>query len=333
MKKNLILMMLLLTGAVSMNAQDAPANPTMVVTGNVVNAGKITSKIAIDLRKSSEGVSTIDNKATGDIKTPFFHVDANTLLNNDGEIYVGSVSDGSEGSVEIDGITYATANFGAAGTWMTENLRRTTGLTENTEGTAVTTPAYTHVNLDAGYDGSYGLLYNWYGATNGENTSTDNQGNTSGQAQIQGICPTGWHLPTDYEWSQLETVIAADVAGLYSTLDVPDTDTDFYTTTGIRGTNAGQKMRSTTKVNSVTQTSEPKSNAINAGGFNSLLVGRVGIDGIEWYGQVAHFWTSSSGQTSVDAWYRYQNYDWPGAGRSGLGKSKSYFFSVRCKKN
>ncbi|GHT87716.1 hypothetical protein FACS189474_1240 [Bacteroidia bacterium] len=91
MKKNLILMMLLLTGAVSMIGQEI-ADPIMVVTGNVVNTGKLISKGPIDLRTNpGGGISQIDN--TGEIKTPALNVDENTLLNNlaGGDICVGCV--------------------------------------------------------------------------------------------------------------------------------------------------------------------------------------------------------------------------------------------------
>jgi hypothetical protein len=45
MKKNLILMMLLLTGAVSVNGQEIPEGHRMIVTGNMVNIGTSVSEI------------------------------------------------------------------------------------------------------------------------------------------------------------------------------------------------------------------------------------------------------------------------------------------------
>jgi hypothetical protein len=88
MKKNLILMMLLLVGAVSMNGQEPtiPEGPKMVVAGNVINTGTIISKIAIDLQAGQ-----IDNKPTGKIKTPYLNVESGALLTNEagGDICVG----------------------------------------------------------------------------------------------------------------------------------------------------------------------------------------------------------------------------------------------------
>ena len=38
----------------------------------------------------------------------------------------------------------------------------------------------------------YGLLYNWYAVDN-----------------ASGLCPNGWHVPTDGEWTDLETYITS----------------------------------------------------------------------------------------------------------------------------
>lgn len=45
---------------------------------------------------------------------------------------------------------------------------------------------------------TYGVLYNWYAAMNQKNaTGGDAEAIPSG---IQGICPSGWHLPSKAEW-------------------------------------------------------------------------------------------------------------------------------------
>ncbi len=45
---------------------------------------------------------------------------------------------------------------------------------------------------------TYGVLYNWPAAMNGENSSSKSP------SGVQGICPEGWHLPSDAEWVILE---------------------------------------------------------------------------------------------------------------------------------
>jgi uncharacterized protein (TIGR02145 family) len=54
----------------------------------------------------------------------------------------------------------------------------------------------------------YGVLYNWNAALNGESGSNANPSN------VQGVCPAGWHLPSQSEWNQLFTFLEGEsVAG------------------------------------------------------------------------------------------------------------------------
>ena len=113
---------------------------------------------------------------------------------------IGTVTD-------IDGNTYRTVRIGDQ-IWMQENLR----VTHYADGTAVPF-VENSTNWDAlewddkaycWYDNSvankdiYGGLYTWAAAMNGELSS---EANPSG---MQGVCPNGWHLPSDSEWKQLE---------------------------------------------------------------------------------------------------------------------------------
>ncbi len=106
---------------------------------------------------------------------------------------------------DIDGNIYEVINIGGQ-CWMAENLRST----HYADGTSIA-----HVKdslewcclevLDKAFDyyigtqhmaAKYGVLYNW-AAANGD-TSSD-----KGIWQ-QGICPNGWHIPTDNEWAFME---------------------------------------------------------------------------------------------------------------------------------
>jgi len=44
----------------------------------------------------------------------------------------------------------------------------------------------------------YGRLYNWETMMNGEESSDEVP------SGVQGICPDGWHVPSDNEWKILE---------------------------------------------------------------------------------------------------------------------------------
>jgi uncharacterized protein (TIGR02145 family) len=104
---------------------------------------------------------------------------------------------------DIDGNTYNTVQIGNQ-VWMSENLKtsryRNGGLIPNvTEGTVwsnSTTGAWSYYNNDVSNNAIYGKLYNWY--------------TTLGDT----LCPTGWGVPTDAEWTTLTTYLGGeDVAG------------------------------------------------------------------------------------------------------------------------
>jgi len=51
--------------------------------------------------------------------------------------------------------------------------------------------AYCWYDNSSSNEDVYGTLYTWAAATNG------------GSGNIQGICPDGWHLPSEAEWNEL----------------------------------------------------------------------------------------------------------------------------------
>lgn len=114
-------------------------------------------------------------------------------------IETGTVSD-------IDGNVYKTVKMGDQW-WMAENLK----VTHYHNGTAIplvtdntlwgnlddnnTDDAYCNYNNTVN---EYGSLYTWAAAM-GDNASSSSA-NPSG---IQGACPSGWHMPSDAEWTEL----------------------------------------------------------------------------------------------------------------------------------
>jgi uncharacterized protein (TIGR02145 family) len=164
----------------------------------------------------------------------------------------------------------------------------------------------------------YGLLYNWATASGRTGAGTDSEGigstpPTTPPTGAGDICPDGWHLPSDYEWTQLENEITNN-----------NTNNKYGT-----GSDIGHNIKSTTPVDiyiSTGGTSNPYSN----NGFNALLVGCVYDGNVFGYGSIAHFWSSSS--CVVDAaWLRLVNNSAAEVVR--FDSVKFYLFSVRCKKN
>ena len=98
---------------------------------------------------------------------------------------------------DIDGNSYDAVRIGEQ-VWMASNLCTT----RYANGDAIPEgqlPSYTEpyrytpsTNVE-----EYGYLYNWAAVMHGASSST---ANPSG---VQGICPNGWHVPSDAEWSQL----------------------------------------------------------------------------------------------------------------------------------
>lgn len=104
---------------------------------------------------------------------------------------------------DIDGNQYALVMMGTQ-CWMRENLRTT----HYADGMAISVgkiaPAWNSViysryypNGDSSNVALYGYLYNWTTATRGLYTSSKKP------VVVQGICPTGWHVPSIEEWHEL----------------------------------------------------------------------------------------------------------------------------------
>ena len=102
--------------------------------------------------------------------------------------------------VDIDGNRYNTLQIGQQ-CWMRENLRTKkyadgTPIPEG-EGYSTSVPYWYYPMNQAEYMSPYGLLYNWSAVMHG---ATPSNLNPSG---VQGICPNGWHVPSDAECTQL----------------------------------------------------------------------------------------------------------------------------------
>lgn len=112
---------------------------------------------------------------------------------------------------DYDGNVYKTVTIGSQ-VWMAENLKTT----HYADGTAIplvvsittwknlneTSKAYCWYDNNVANKADYGALYTWPAAMNGKASSETNP------SRIQGVCPTGWHLPSEAEWVQLENYLA-----------------------------------------------------------------------------------------------------------------------------
>jgi uncharacterized protein (TIGR02145 family) len=115
-----------------------------------------------------------------------------TLYIGDQAIYLPSGGGGNTGNTvtDYDGNVYGTVTIGTQ-TWLAENLKST----HYADGNAIT-GVFDYDN-NASNSASYGKLYTWDAAMNGAGTSS------ASPSGVQGVCPTGFHLPSQNEWKTL----------------------------------------------------------------------------------------------------------------------------------
>lgn len=185
-----------------------------------------------------------------------------------------------------DGKTYATVTIGNQ-TWMAENLCYNA------------TGSWLNPNNP---NSKYGRLYDWATVMNGANSSSFNP------SGVQGICPNGWHLPSDAEWSVLEIEL-----GMSSGDSIQG---------GWRGSH-GTAMKSTTGWDS-------SGNGTNSSGFNVLPAGLYGSGNFYGLGSDALF-ISATEYSSISPWNRSLYSGYVGVSRSATGGTGGY--SCRCVKD
>ena len=107
-------------------------------------------------------------------------------------------------SVDFDSYTYPVVAIGGQ-CWFAENLRSTvfrdgTVIPEETAANFpdLTTPAQTTYNSSPSTFNAQGRHYNGHAATNTENG---------------GLCPSGWHVPTELDWMELESFLVSEGSG------------------------------------------------------------------------------------------------------------------------
>lgn len=223
--------------------------------------------------------------------------------------YTGDPCPGAPTVYDIDGNVYNTVLIGGQ-CWMKENLKTTTynngasipNVTDDDEWSNLTSGAYAWLSNDISNKDNYGALYNWF-------TTVD----------PKGLCPTGWHVPTNDEWSAL---------------------TDY-----IGGTSSphGNELKSCRRVNSplggYCNTSEqPRWKEDTVSGINNYGTDDYGFSGLpggyrDWSGYfsgiggVGNWWSSTAGSSTI-AWLRSLQYS-----LSFVSVSSATFargFSVRC---
>lgn len=191
-----------------------------------------------------------------------------------------------------DGNQYTYVTIGTK-KWLVENLRTTHYndgtpiplVTDNNQWGSLISPAYCWYNNDsARYFESYGALYNWYAV------DTDK------------LCPKGWHVSTDSDWTELTTTLGGDSI-------------------------AGGKLKEA----GTEHWNDPNIGGTNEYGFTALPGGYRNFDG-QFFGISGNGnWRSTDEYDATNAWYWYIIYNHTDCYK--YYGSKKGGFSVRCVKD
>lgn len=209
-----------------------------------------------------------------------------------------------------DGNVYTSVKIGTQ-TWLVENLKTTRYndgtsiplVTDNTAWSNLSAPGYCwYGNDEATNKDVYGALYNWYGVETGK------------------LCPKGWHIPDDSEWTQMEVYLIANGynfdgsanENLIAKALATDTGWEASVLPGVIGNTDFPLKRNST-------------------GFSALPGGNRMSIGLYEYIEGAGVWWSSTEDGLLGAWSRYVLSTSRSMTRTNLSKNGG--LSVRCVKD
>ena len=210
--------------------------------------------------------------------------------NIDSIVFYGSVMGPTV--TDIDGNVYPIVTIGSQ-EWMGQNLRTThfndgspvTLVTDASLWITLTTSAYCWYNNDEiTHKSDYGALYNWYAAEDAN------------------LCPEGWHVPTDSEWTTLIDYIGGE-------------------------NTAGGKLKEV----GTSHWNSPNTGATDVFNYTALPGGKRGGSGEYNSIRETGYWWSVTEAYPSSAWYRYMIKSSAKTSRHHLGKIHG--FSVRCLKD
>jgi len=208
--------------------------------------------------------------------------------------------------------------------WMAENLAYLDAVVSQFT-TSTTTPykyvyGYMGTNVNtaksqANYT-TYGVLYNWPAAMNGSSSSSSNP------SGVTGICPSGWHLPSDAEWTMLTDHLTANITYWCNSSNI-NTAKTLANTSGWTNTGTSNDC----KVGSDQATTN------NLSGYTAKPAGMMTTNSFAGVGNYVYFWSSTADSNPANVWYRGINYSLPTIYRNAATNDKQYGYSVRCVKN
>jgi len=217
----------------------------------------------------------------------------------DGSCFYGPLECGGVSTVTYDGYTYDVVAIGDQ-CWFAENLRSEhyangdaiPGELSNSEWSGTSNGAQAIYNNSPVNLADYGRLYNWYAVDD-----------------ARGLCPSGWHVPTDGEFMTLEMELGMSESQANGT--------------SYRGTDQGTQMKSSSE-------DDPSWNGTNSSGFSGLAGGYRNIPDGNFYneGYTGLFWSASA--IGAYAWGRALSGEYNAGQIERFGNYQQMGLSVRC---
>ena len=275
-------------------------NPTVslsTITNNGSGLGLFSSSISGLILNTTYYVRAY---ATNNVGTGYGN-EISFITKADSTNVMGIPCPGTPTVKDIDGNTYNTVQIGSQ-CWTKENLKVTkylngsvipldtsggiNGVGTGQTWSSRTSGARTVFGHSTSNLATYGYLYNWYSV-----------------ADPKGLCPSGWHVPSDAEWTTLTSYLGG-------------------------GSLAGGKLKA---INNVIWES-PNEGATNESGFSGLPGGYRNFDGKFLQIKYNSFFWSATEYENSGAWVRNLDYDNSTMFRNGsVGNSnKVSGSSVRC---
>ncbi len=260
-----------------------------LVAGTLAN-GEGTLMYTISGTPTTAGTATFAIALGG--KSCAISVKVEDVIQNPKSGYGPNVSD-------VEGNSYKTVYIGTQ-QWMAENLKvskysdGTTipNITDNTQWQNNTTGAWSYYNNDVTNNAKYGKLYNWYAVSKTTN------GNKN-------VCPSGWHVPTDADWTVLTDYLGGESV-------------------------AGGKMKEV----GITSWNSPNLEATNTSLFTGLPGGERALNGggFGLISLIGYWWSSSAEGTGSagPAWFIVIGFDGGAVSRANNYYNKKAGLSVRC---
>lgn len=208
MKKASLTLITALCIIIGLNAQNLQQNLIETNNRNITGITQIQGDANCDGQVDILDAISMSSYVLGYNPEPFCF--SNADINGDGEVNLndliltvniilsgGSFTCGISTITDIDGNIYKTVLIGEQ-CWMASSLN----VTHTPDGEVLVRECYNH---EPSYCELYGGLYSWATVMNGAGSSATNP------SGVQGICPSGWHVPSDDEWTQLTDYVGANV--------------------------------------------------------------------------------------------------------------------------